>query len=57
MQHEPETILEYWFGDSVSSPVTDKERGRLWFGGGPEVDNDIRDRFAALPPGDRPNII
>ena len=50
MQHEPETILQYWFGDSVSAPVTDKERRSLWFGGGPEIDDDIRERFAALPP-------
>ena len=35
-----EDILGYWFGD------TGEPRNELWFGGSPDVDADIRARFA-----------
>lgn len=40
MTARPEQILNYWFGEAPLAP-----RGRLWWSGGPNVDEDIRDRF------------
>lgn len=37
----PREILSYWFGDSNGTG-----RPELWFGGGPEVDAEIRGRFS-----------
>jgi uncharacterized protein (DUF924 family) len=40
-----EEILEFWFGESVGTEPPSPERLRLWFGGEPETDRLIRERF------------
>jgi len=39
-----ESILTFWFGTDPTRPVS-PERRRIWFGGAPETDRQIRDRF------------
>jgi uncharacterized protein (DUF924 family) len=39
-------VLDYWFGDLDHTPRYFSERNRLWFGGGEQVDGEIRERFA-----------
>ncbi len=42
-----ETVLDFWFGEQAEGfPIQNKEA--LWWGGGPEVDADIRTKFGAL---------
>ncbi len=42
-----ETVLTYWFGDP--DPAADiQPRMQQWFGGGSDVDDEIRDRFGDL---------
>ena len=36
-----EEVLEYWFGDSLSSPEAAAARQPFWFGGGEEADHEI----------------
>ncbi len=46
LERDAAAVLDYWFG-----PKDGAEWGQLrkiWFGGGPEVDTEIRERFAAL---------
>lgn len=38
----PKEVLEYWFGNG------DGDNRSLWFGGGPEIDEEIRQRFGAM---------
>lgn len=40
-----EEVLSYWFGSGDEG--ASQKRARLWFGGGPEVDREIRERFGA----------
>ncbi len=42
------TVVEYWFGAVELPPDTTPTTTKLWFGGGPAVDAEIRDRFGAL---------
>ncbi len=41
-----EDVLSFWFGPAVSDAQSLGERMRFWFRGGPEVDRQIRERFA-----------
>lgn len=41
---EPQTILQFWFGNSFQTPSYTEGRSR-WFGKDPAFDQDIRDRF------------
>ncbi len=41
-------VLEFWFGEQRSDKAWLAERNTLWFGGKPEADALIRERFAAL---------
>jgi uncharacterized protein (DUF924 family) len=46
LDHDADAVLEYWFG-----PRDGDEWGKLrkiWFGGGPQVDDEIRAQFGAL---------
>lgn len=48
---EPEAsgVLSYWFGDEPLAGAELCERqAKRWWGGGPEVDQAVRDRFGAL---------
>jgi len=42
-----EPVLEYWFG-ALSDGLADDAHRRLWFNGGAEVDDAIRERFKHL---------
>jgi len=43
-----ETIIDFWFGDCLDTPLgVPRERSLLWFGGGVETDQVIRARFGA----------
>jgi uncharacterized protein (DUF924 family) len=39
-------LLDYWFGDADSDAGVIAARAAQWFGGGPAVDEEIRQRFA-----------
>lgn len=41
----PEIVLRYWFGDGADAAAVMKEKGAIWFQGGPAVDADITARF------------
>jgi uncharacterized protein (DUF924 family) len=43
----PEAILDFWFEDALENPAKLGERMKVWFGGGPKVDDAIVERFAA----------
>lgn len=45
MTAEADAVHEYWFG---RTPAEQAEKARLWFGGGPAVDDEIRGKFGAL---------
>jgi uncharacterized protein (DUF924 family) len=49
MQEYPEVqvILEYWFGSLQTGEVYPKEKSKQWFGGGDDIDKEIRNRFEA----------
>jgi uncharacterized protein (DUF924 family) len=40
-----EEVLSFWFGSRDEG--ASQKRARLWFGGAPEVDREIRERFGA----------
>ncbi|MDN3519428.1 DUF924 family protein [Aquisalimonas lutea] len=42
---DPETILEYWFGDAPDDGTVAAQRGALWWSKSDAVDEDIRARF------------
>ena len=45
---QAEEVLQFWFGDADDDAATLADKQRLWFGGGPELDAEIRDRFGPL---------
>ncbi len=44
----PETILRFWFGTAADDGEVIRQCGKLWFKKNPQVDSQIRERFAAL---------
>jgi uncharacterized protein (DUF924 family) len=44
-KNRAEEILEFWFGAAAHSQAAASERRRLWFGGDPETDRLIDDRY------------
>lgn len=38
-------ILDYWFGPLQAGEVYPEDKAKQWFGGGNDIDNDIRHRF------------
>lgn len=42
-----EEILSFWFGSAAQSEPPSADRMKLWFRGGAEVDQQIRERFGA----------
>lgn len=40
-----EEILDFWFGALEGPYAMDPSRLRIWFGGGPDFDADVRERF------------
>jgi uncharacterized protein (DUF924 family) len=43
-----DAVLGFWIEPKPSSAEEVAERGKLWFGGGPDLDAKIRERFGAL---------
>ncbi|WP_018148295.1 DUF924 family protein [Henriciella marina] len=41
----PEEVLDYWLGDSPTSPESLKEKNKLWFTKSFDTDQEIADRF------------
>jgi len=44
---DPETVLEFWFGDKLDDPAEVKQRFKRWFTVDPDFDSEIRDRFGS----------
>lgn len=44
----PDDVLRYWLGDDWRGGWPADDRHALWFGGGPERDAEIRERFGPL---------
>ncbi len=45
---QAETILEFWFGTESDDVVAARQQAELWWKKHPEVDQEIRERFASL---------
>ena len=43
-----EELLTFWFGDLGGDTDYPTDRKKLWWSGGPEIDGEIRERFAGL---------
>lgn len=43
----PARVLEFWLGDGLDKDWPTQDLGKRWFGGGAELDADIRARFGA----------
>lgn len=43
-----DAVLAFWIEPKPTTEAEVAERGKLWFGGGPDLDAKIRDRFGAL---------
>lgn len=41
-------VLDFWLGDGLERGWCSDNRDELWFGGGPELDATIRERFGPL---------
>lgn len=41
-------VLDFWLGDGLERGWCSDKREELWYGGGPELDGRIRERFGAL---------
>lgn len=47
MSASPGEILDFWFGDGLSTGWPSDDRSALWFGGGPALDRKISERFGS----------
>ncbi|MCB2018812.1 MAG: DUF924 domain-containing protein [Hydrogenophaga sp.] len=45
MREQPHDVLDFWLGDGLSLGWPSDDRGSLWFGGGPGLDDTVRQRF------------
>ena len=43
----PQAILDFWFENALDQPAALGQRMKVWFGGGPDVDAGITERFGA----------
>lgn len=41
----PRAVLDFWLGDNFSTGWPSRDMGKQWFGGSPELDQDIERRF------------
>ena len=41
----PASILDFWLGEGFESGWPSRDMGKQWFGGTPELDHEIADRF------------
>lgn len=49
MTPDPESVLEFWFGDDLDSAAAVEARARQWFEADAAFDDRIRERFSDLP--------
>jgi uncharacterized protein (DUF924 family) len=42
------SVLDFWLGDGYASGWPSRDMGKQWFGGTPELDRQIADRFGGL---------
>src|SRR5437879_4784199 len=45
-QNRVNEILNYWFGHVEETALPSEHRTEIWFGGKPEVDNEIKEKFS-----------
>jgi uncharacterized protein (DUF924 family) len=43
----PDEVLDFWLGDGLEKDWPTQHLGKRWFGGGAELDEDIKTRFGA----------
>lgn len=43
-----EQVLDYWFDDCYEAPSKCEARSKIWYGGGPEADEEIEREFGEL---------
>jgi uncharacterized protein (DUF924 family) len=43
----PASVLDFWLGEGYASGWPSRDMGRQWFGGGPELDQQIAARFGS----------
>ncbi|MES2687919.1 MAG: DUF924 family protein [Pseudomonadota bacterium] len=43
----PASVLDFWLGDNFASGWPSQDMGKQWFGGTPELDRQIADRFGS----------
>ncbi len=46
--HDPDTILQFWFGDSADDAVVAAQQSGLWWSKNARTDTQIRERFEPL---------
>ena len=46
--HDIDRVLAFWLEPKPETEAALEERSKVWFAGGPEVDREIRERFADL---------
>jgi uncharacterized protein (DUF924 family) len=46
---DPESLLDFWFGEDLDDPRAVAECASVWFGSNDDFDDRIRERFAELP--------
>jgi uncharacterized protein (DUF924 family) len=44
---EANAVLDFWFGDGLALGWPSESRGKVWWGGGPELDATIQARFGS----------
>ena len=54
---DPEQILDFWFADSATDARKAKAHYDFWFNATPEIDDEIRTRFADLIPQAQANAL
>jgi len=45
---QAESILEFWFGSEADDVLAAKQQAKMWWKKSPQVDHEIRERFADL---------
>jgi uncharacterized protein (DUF924 family) len=45
--HDPDDILQFWFGDASQAPAKAEARMSIWFAAASETDVQIREQFSA----------
>ncbi|QIB64450.1 DUF924 family protein [Kineobactrum salinum] len=46
--HDPDTVLQFWFGDSTDDATVAAQQASLWWSKNSRIDAQIRERFESL---------